>query len=77
MNHKIPELDNVAYSFVRLSNNIQCEDIHNVLAHQLPWYYQQQRAPSMILTASVEWYVRYQLARTKILQKFWLTIVDR
>ena len=38
----VPELDDVTRSSVRYSSRTHGEARHNMLAHKLPWYYQQQ-----------------------------------
>ena len=53
------------------------EAMHNVSAHQLPRYYQLLRVPSIVWIVSVTWYTRRKLARTKILQNFWLILINQ
>ena len=50
------KLDYVAHSLGQFSNHIWSKAIHNMSAHQLPWYYQPQRVPTMSWTASAMWY---------------------
>ena len=50
--------------------------IHNILVHQLPWYYQPQLVHSTTKTASVTWYTCCHLVCTKIMQNFWLILIQ-
>ena len=70
-----PELNYAARSSMQLSNHTRNEPMHNVSAHQLPRFYQLRRVPLTVRNASVTLYTSSKLARTKILQNFWLTIV--
>ena len=54
---------------MQLLNYMQSVTVHNVLAHQPQWV-----APASWFT-SVKWYPRGKLARIKILQNFWFTLV--
>ena len=71
---KIPELNYVAYSSVQFSNRIRIEVMHNVSAYQQPRHWQSHWVPTMVWTASVMGYTRNKLARTNILQNFWLAL---
>ena len=73
---EVPKLDYVVHSFVRFLNHIRSETMHNVSAHHLPRYHQQQRIPTMAWTALVMWYTHHKQAHTtKIEQNFWLVAV--
>ena len=62
----VSELDYIACSSVWLSNPTQNTSMHNLSAHQLPWYYQPQCLTSMAWTTLVMWYTCHKLAHTKI-----------
>ena len=49
-------------SSVWLSSHISSKAMHDMLAHQLPQYYQPQRVPSMACTTLVTWYMHCKRA---------------
>ena len=71
----VPELGTITRSSVKLLNHTKSEAMHNLSAHRLARYYQPQWVSSTAWTASVKWYTRHQLARTKIFQNFWLNLI--
>ena len=72
----VHKFEYIVHSSVWLSNHTWSESMHNMSAHQLPWYYHPQWVIFMACIALITRYACCKLAHTtKILQNVWLTLV--